>query len=60
MGIGLSLLVAYLVLLATTWNWWSSTLGLVCGLAFTKLGFAGKAGSSCFASKEIFCINISF
>lgn len=30
MGIGLSLLVAFLVLLATTCNWWSSSLGLVC------------------------------
>lgn len=32
MGIGLSLLVAFLVLLATTCNWWSSSLGLICGL----------------------------
>ena len=30
MGICLSLLVAFIVLLATTCNWWSSSLGLVC------------------------------
>lgn len=58
MGIGLSLLVAFLVLLATTCNWWSSSLGLVCIICITAtfLGVVPLLGWSLGENECIFMI----
>ena len=58
MGIGLSLLVCYIVLLATTWNWWTSTLGLVCIICITAtfLGVVPLLGWSLGENECIFMI----
>ena len=58
MGIGLSLLVCWIVLLATTWNWWTSTLGLVCIVCITAtfLGVVPLLGWSLGENECIFMI----
>ncbi|CAE7432755.1 Disp1 [Symbiodinium microadriaticum] len=58
MGIGLSLLVCWIVLLATTWNWWTSTLGLVCIVCITAtfLGIVPLLGWSLGENECIFMI----
>eukprot|EP00435_Cladocopium_sp_Y103_P054863 s86_g18.t1 len=58
MGIGLSLLVAFIVLLATTCNWWSSLLGLVCIVCITAtfLGIVPLLGWSLGENECIFLI----
>lgn len=58
MGICLSLLVAFIVLLATTCNWWSSSLGLVCIVCITAtfLGIVPLLGWSLGENECIFMI----
>ncbi|CAE7261220.1 DISP1, partial [Symbiodinium pilosum] len=58
MGIGLSLLVCFIVLLLTTWNWWTSTLGLVCIICITAtfLGVVPLLGWSLGENECIFMI----
>ncbi|CAJ1410020.1 unnamed protein product [Effrenium voratum] len=58
MGIGLSLLVSFLVLLATTCNWWSSSVGLVCIVCITAtfLGIVPLLGWSLGENECIFMI----
>eukprot|EP00439_Symbiodinium_sp_Y106_P036691 s1266_g4.t1 len=58
MGIGLSLLVCFIVLLLTTWNWWTSTLGLICIICITAtfLGVVPLLGWSLGENECIFMI----